>query len=1030
MTSLSTHNRLDSCWDIRPVYKELLVFFFFIAIVCWFFPAMVYQGQIPNGGDVNGLYYPQMKFLGDELRSGRFPLWNPFIFSGTPFFANPHTGSAHLFHLILFALFPAERAFGLDIALHFVLAGWFVYLLVRCYGVSRPAAVLSGICFMFSQFVVTKILIPRGFFSAPFFPLMLYGIERVIQKRNFSSFLICSIAAALLLLCGDPQTVYIVLLTSLIYLVGRIFSEYFKYEIRENLKLPWRFTGNILYILFIFSLIGYGVIKVLNVEMKGLSIAVVLLMILIFCYSLVTRIKKIGFEWRNLFSTSGILVLALMAGLGLAAVQIVPAIKLLPTTVRAGFPESDYFRMIMFPQLWIAIIHDFFTGWGMGDFEISTYIGTIPIFLMIAALFLPGQEKTFRRFQFIFVILSIWSLSLVFGEKDIVRFFIHHIPIFSTFFVLHRYLIVYVLSASILAGFAFERFIQFKSAIPTPSVSLFGFLLFCAGFIVFWNIIGLSTSSYRFLPAVILIFLYLLSSPRLFPHWLFTLAIISGTLFELTPQSASYSTDMMYISPQKLYPPTQVSQFLRKDSTLFRYFSVEDTTHHAPTNKPPHLSNLLLPNTAAVYRDYDTQGFDPIFLNSYRELIQRINQNQPQRNPYDDPLHYAIINPSDSPLISLLNVKYVISEMPLDLTHYHLLLDRGEQVYLNDRFVPRAFLVHRIKISRDENINWQWVQSQDFNPTQTVVLNENLGKLTEQRSNEIGTTGKKFSSAHSIRVQSESPTAGNEVHIWVDNQDIVDNLPGYTIAVVNPETVELESVKNFRTDSSPEEVMQMVQLISSIDTGKMVVVASRGNTNQFMTMSIMSTFQSIGAKGIVTPYSEQSCTHVILGIKGSLPGQAMELENLPKAELSIPYSIPAVYRYDSEDSTMSGESDSVTITKYLPNRIRCRTSSSISGILVLSEIYEKGWQVYVDNLHGTLARGDGILRAVYVSKGNHTIDLVYWPEGLTWGIIVTSTTLLLLLCAIGIRIGVLLKKRKIIKQEQKLIEKVEKKTNS
>src|SRR5208283_2477991 len=119
-----------------------------------------------------------------------------------------------------------------------------------------------------------------------------------------------------------------------------------------------------------------------------------------------------------------------------------------------------------------------------------------------------------------------------------------------------------------------------------------------------------------------------------------------------------------------------------------------------------------------------------------------------------------------------------------------------------------------------------------------------------------------------------------------------------------------------------------------------------------MTMSIMSTFQSIGAKGIATSYNEQSCAHVILGIKGALPGQAMELENLPKAELSIPYSIPAIYRYDSEDSTMSGESDSVVITKYLPNRIRCRTSSSIPGILVLSEIYEKGWQVYVDDKHG------------------------------------------------------------------------------
>src|SRR5262245_32329144 len=41
--------------------------------------------------DVAEMLHPWAIHAGREVRSGRFPLWNPFAFTGAPFFANPQT---------------------------------------------------------------------------------------------------------------------------------------------------------------------------------------------------------------------------------------------------------------------------------------------------------------------------------------------------------------------------------------------------------------------------------------------------------------------------------------------------------------------------------------------------------------------------------------------------------------------------------------------------------------------------------------------------------------------------------------------------------------------------------------------------------------------------------------------------------------------------------------------------------------------------------------------------------------------------
>src|SRR5215470_1529120 len=55
-------------------------------------------------------YYPWYAFLGQSLRAGHIPGWNPATFSGTPFAANPLSGWTYVPAMLFFTLLPLPVA--------------------------------------------------------------------------------------------------------------------------------------------------------------------------------------------------------------------------------------------------------------------------------------------------------------------------------------------------------------------------------------------------------------------------------------------------------------------------------------------------------------------------------------------------------------------------------------------------------------------------------------------------------------------------------------------------------------------------------------------------------------------------------------------------------------------------------------------------------------------------------------------------------------------------------------------------------
>lgn len=98
-------------------------------------------------------YLPVRAYVGEQLRSGHLPLWNPYIHLGAPLAADPQAGLWYP-ATWLFAVLPPVLAYSAGLWSHYALAGWGMYRFLRCLRRHRSAALLGAIAFEFSPYLV------------------------------------------------------------------------------------------------------------------------------------------------------------------------------------------------------------------------------------------------------------------------------------------------------------------------------------------------------------------------------------------------------------------------------------------------------------------------------------------------------------------------------------------------------------------------------------------------------------------------------------------------------------------------------------------------------------------------------------------------------------------------------------------------------------------------------------------------------------------------------------------------------------
>ncbi|MCB0167640.1 MAG: hypothetical protein KDI79_25665, partial [Anaerolineae bacterium] len=86
-----------------------------------------------GGGDLAPFLYPNYRFAAENLRHGLIPLWNPHLYSGTPFAADIQSGLFYPINIVIFLLVPNLTYEWLEYLaiFHFWLAGMTMYLCLR-----------------------------------------------------------------------------------------------------------------------------------------------------------------------------------------------------------------------------------------------------------------------------------------------------------------------------------------------------------------------------------------------------------------------------------------------------------------------------------------------------------------------------------------------------------------------------------------------------------------------------------------------------------------------------------------------------------------------------------------------------------------------------------------------------------------------------------------------------------------------------------------------------------------------------------
>ena len=100
---------------------------------------------------------------------------------------------------------------------------------------------------------------------------------------------------------------------------------------------------------------------------------------------------------------------------------------------------------------------------------------------------------------------------------------------------------------------------------------------------------------------------------------------------------------------------------------------------------------------------------------------------------------------------------------------------------------------------------------------------------------------------------------------------------------------------------------------------------------------------------------------------------------------------------------ISGHNE-VSMQRLSPNRLRVHVQSEYGGVLVISENWMPGWRATrydVGSKRGSgeplpLARANLTLLGMPVPPGESEIELLYWPDSVRYGLLISGTTLALL----------------------------------
>jgi hypothetical protein len=399
-------------------YSTLIPLLLIAAITIIFFWKYVFLGEAFYPGDIHSSFYfwegkhlgkinnwnlfdipdsfiPRDNYYNAEIKKLKFPLWDPFTFSGHPFHADTLTGCAYppkiLFH---YFLQPIDARMA-NLMLHLFLSGLFMTLFLKKIGVGKSAALFGAIAWMFNGYTMAWFEYEHAVVVTAMIPLVMYFIKLSSERNYYRNRILAGFFTGLAMLSGNLHyPMYLLILATIYSLIQKDVG----------------FTFNKL----IKSLKGMLIIPAVAIGIAAIQI--------IPAYEL------------SLFGQRDDL-----------SYEIIKTICRLP---------SFGLLTLIFPDVFGGVSNEFTLlktdSMCQNYVEMACYFGIIPFALSLLAIF-----KSHRKEKYFFLIMGLLFVATAIGS-DTNAIFYYLLPGFKKLFEIARGLIVFVFVFIVLASIGFD----------------------------------------------------------------------------------------------------------------------------------------------------------------------------------------------------------------------------------------------------------------------------------------------------------------------------------------------------------------------------------------------------------------------------------------------------------------------------------------------------------------------------------------------------------------------------------------------
>lgn len=221
--------------------------FFCVAVGCGLvvlYRKFIFANAVLAGSDMLEAGYFFRYYLVDHVwQFGSIPKWNNLIYCGLPYIDAFH---GDIFYPLSFLKYFGSifRSIGYTLILHVWLAGIFAFMTARQLKLSKLAATMVGVAYMFSGWLNGQIAAGNDgkMYVTALFPLLIYFSDRGFEKNRFLNFSLLGVVIGFIILTPHVQLAYFSLWVLALYTIYKLVAMYSRSRKLSQLISPGTLT--------------------------------------------------------------------------------------------------------------------------------------------------------------------------------------------------------------------------------------------------------------------------------------------------------------------------------------------------------------------------------------------------------------------------------------------------------------------------------------------------------------------------------------------------------------------------------------------------------------------------------------------------------------------------------------------------------------------------------------------------------------------------------------------------------------------